>query len=179
MPDIDSRIVALERSCRRLRILSTAMLASALLALLSGQVANRGDIAEVVRARKFELIDAAGRDCARLEIGDGGPVLRTYGPNQRPRVALAVDNHGPKFRIFDEAGTLRVKLAANDVGAGLHLSDGKGVNRIVLSSEKDDHGLELYDSRGKHRALVSLVGEEPAINFFNEKGRVTYTAPPK
>jgi hypothetical protein len=107
-----------------------------------------GPIEEVLRARRFELVDGTGAVRAVLgELSTGGGAafgLALVGVSGRPRVWIEVGDQGPAL-VFDRDGNAVLQLGVDDpaadalhVGAYLHLSDEQG--RPALRWRVEDDG---------------------------------------
>lgn len=68
--------------------------------------ADGHELVDVVRARRFVLVDAAGEVRASLAVRpDGAPGLILLDAAGKPRVVLAVRSDGaPHLTLFDAAG---------------------------------------------------------------------------
>jgi len=149
---LEERVESLERSNRRLKLWVLVVLA-----VVGGLVciAATQPVANVVRAQRFELVDAKGK--VRIQLGIGGK-----------------DGQAPGAGLFDEKGQLRAALAVGADGSPfLSLYDEKGNGRAGLSAVPEGTGLTLYDEKGKGRAGLSLVANgNPLLGLYDEKGKV-------
>jgi hypothetical protein len=102
---------------------------------------------DVVRARRFEVVDANG--VVRVVLGDlahsrGGVFgIALLGSQGQPRVWIEVDGRGPAL-VFDQGGNDVVELGVDDpvadalhVGAYLHLSGPDGRPAVSWRVEED------------------------------------------
>lgn len=110
-------------------------------------------VADVVRARKFEMVDTAGKVRARLE-----------------------DFSGPQLALSDDKGQLRVTLGSGPGGSvALHLRDEQGQGRVVLSFISGLSGgpsLSLRDSEGKEQAgLYTFSRGQPSLFMQDGAGK--------
>ena len=107
--------------------MATAGLAAIMTAGFSGWSGSADTAADVLRARRIELVDQNGTVRARLNIEEGGEAV---------------------FRITGQAGDIRVKLGGSDDGAGLVLMDGKTEPAVHVLSR--DASVKLrHDGREK------------------------------
>lgn len=92
------------------------------------------EVAPVVRAQAFELVDAQGVVRAMLTIEESGEAV---------------------FRLRDESGTIRVKIGADSTGSGLVLLDERTEPGIQMLSEADGGIIRLTNGRGATRELTA------------------------
>ncbi len=85
------------------------------LVLLIGGRVWQPAVPDVVKARRFEVVDAAGKIRASLGVlPSGAPGLGLSDAAGDLRVTLAVNaDGGPNLALFDAAGKLRVALGVN------------------------------------------------------------------
>ncbi|MCH8273289.1 MAG: hypothetical protein IH851_00665 [Armatimonadetes bacterium] len=137
---LEDRVVRLEKANRRLALLCAGLVVLPLLALGGWQ---KG-VAEVVRAKKFELIGDGGATRGELTVTTTGPRLRLYDANGEMRVLLAAPNGGDEVLSLDEG-----REAGPGHGPGLLLFDDSGVMRVWLTGHETVEGLTFTDSRGR------------------------------
>lgn len=131
IPDtVDSRLARLERSHRRLRAAALVLVAALLLAWARAPGAD----ADVVRARRLQLVDAAGHvwidlrhdstetgmfimDAAgdvrvgAAQFAHGGGGFALHGPAGRGAAVMNLKGTG-SFTVYDTAGTRIVRIPA-------------------------------------------------------------------
>lgn len=113
---------------------------------------------EVIRAQRFELVDAEGKVRGALGIGRGQPVLA----------------------FADEAGKTRVLLGLSDDGTpGLGLADAEGEVRAVVRVGEDGRPrVDLRNEGEKTRAVLELNEDgSGALRLFGEDGEVVWEGP--
>lgn len=120
-----------ERLERRMRVVVAGWVVSAVVFVLLGVAVQQAvSQSEVVRARRIEVVDEAGRTRALLAArpGDGAPALH----------------------FLDATGRLRIALVTVEGSTGLSLYDAEGRTRIVLAILPDaPPGLRLWDAAGR------------------------------
>jgi hypothetical protein len=111
---LERRLHALERRSRWTTAACAVLAALALAGFTRGQQ-------RVVRAEKFELLDARGSAVSEWSVAPSGPVLQLGRPNEaNARVGLA--GHGdPAFQVSDARGRLRVTLGLESIADGTAL----------------------------------------------------------
>ena len=114
--------------------------------------------ADVVRARRFELVDAAGEVRAVLAVDGDGTGLVLLDAAGRPGVGLTVLPEGrPGLTLLDAAGVGRAGLVVNADGSSvLSLHDAVGTARAALQVNAGGNPvLGLGDAAGDRCRVVS------------------------
>lgn len=147
------------------------------LALRGGPALAQGDDAtpDVVRARRFELVDAEGRMRAALGfLVTGDPALRLFDAAGNTQAQLSVDDEGNLALVLcDAAEKPRASLMVLDDGVpGLFLYDAAGEEQAQLSVPADGGpGLWLRGAAGGTRALLCVPADGgPALRLYDAKG---------
>ena len=171
-------------------------------AIVSGANQNIGRqvmVEEVIRARRFEVVDGGGKvrailgaqdessglmllddngqSVAELAVSDelGSTTLSMYDLRGSLRASIDLDHSGsPNLALYDLAGELRVSLGIADGNAPvLDVSGPYGEARMSL--EVDEDGLPsfvLMDGNGNDRVSIHVDRRgNPAIEFFDADGR--------
>lgn len=146
---------------------------------------GRTAVEEIVRANKFILVDASGRERAILGLVDTGAGLCLYDESAQGRAIF----DGSSLTLFDDKGRQRAGLAAREdesmltltvgkvhagfgalkVGAVAALSDETGVERAMLSACTRDHsGLRLYDEKGTQCTLLTARKGRSSLSLFDD-----------
>jgi len=153
-------------------------------AAVVGMVAMRQQekaVAKLVRAERFELVDAEGKMMAAWSSTiDGGQGLLFYNEAGKPVIALDKPAHGhPDLLLYDEAGKQRVWLGIDrDGDSGLSLCDKAGKERIELAFGRNEASyLILCDQAEKVRMGLAVRGEGPMLNLYGKAGEVLWEAP--
>ena len=112
--------------------------------------------APIVKASRFELVDAEGRTRAVLGMSKGGsPELDLRDPEGRPRALLVLDaNHLPIFLLKDAQVVTRARLEL----------DAKG-------------GARLSFADADLNPRIEVDGTKPEVKTLDSKGTVTWKAP--
>ncbi len=129
----------------------------------------KSDVPDVIRAQRFELVDAQGRVRGALGMGRFGdtPGIRLYDAKGQARVVLNVHPSGdPSLTLLDDKGHLRVGLGCHH----LTLYDEEGQWRAQLSLSHNDRAhLTLFDKRGQRRAALGATTLKSAATGGVEK----------
>jgi hypothetical protein len=146
-------------------------------------------VADVVRAKRFVLLDDSGKVRARLEVeGEWGPrlvllneevrivaglqVLKTGASltlgneNEQARVSLGFDQGVSSLRLWDENGKSSVGLEVSRVGPTISLDDANGALRAVLGTS----------ALGPDAGEIEITAPSSLL-LFDKEGKVLWRAP--
>ena len=124
-------------------------------------------VAEVVGAERFEVVDKDGK----------------------LRAALWLDNGEPNLVLADKTGKIRAKLSLADGKPALWLADKNGKPRAGLSLLNEEPTLVLADKTGKTRAVLGYTEIEAiptggtekrpvsSLVLSDKEGKVIWSAP--
>jgi hypothetical protein len=108
---------------------------------------------DVVRARRFELVDYHERTRAALYMEGGQPMLALQGEDEKLRAMVAINREGNPTLLFRDAeGNDRIKLTAFEDGTGFVLSD--PTDAYTLSLVIDEKGMIALDVAGHGQSRV-------------------------
>jgi hypothetical protein len=168
---VESRLSALERSNHRLRLAVRALGLALVVLLAAGARGN--EIADLVQARRIQvvddegrplvvlaheagrgvaaLLDAAGNWKVQLDAGSAGGTVATKAAHGGELVFLGVDDQGN--------GTVRTESAAGGLLAALTAAEGRGA---VIT----------YDGSGReHVKIATAYGGAGSVTTFSGDGR--------
>ncbi len=138
-------------------------------------------VAEVIRAERFEVVDKDGKTRAALSMLEGKPGLVLRDRNGRAGAELGLTDHGwPRLFLTDKNRKVRVGLTLGNTGEPhLVLRDRNGKTRTELSLRDTGASvLELADKNGKLRAALSLRDTGAPRLLLNDKnGKPIWKAP--
>jgi hypothetical protein len=156
---------------------SSALVAFALGALASPPVSRAAPgqqaPAPVVRAQRFELVDAQGTVRAQLGVLERDVIgLAVLEPGGQPRAVIGLESDGTAgVLVADPSGQPRVGLGVDrNSSAGLRLHTAQG-NSTTLSAEPDgSSGLTLADATGLRTGLILTTDARPGWFFRDPTG---------
>ncbi len=130
--------------CTILAVAGCAVVTGMAVAYAAGKAAAP----EVIRAQRFELVDAEGKVRGRLTVASTtGPALLLYDQEEsvRARLWLTLDG-SPLLQLYDKHGRGGVSLFPGTEGnPGVCLRDEEGTLRAGLFAE----GLEFHSEHGE------------------------------
>ena len=162
-------------------------------------------VPDVVKARRFEVVDAAGEVRAVLDVTkdisglalfgaagkgsvglavapDGSSGLALRDAARKRRLSLAVDPDGtPSMGLSDAAGMFQVSLSADpngSIGLALAAAPRKPMGFLGVLPNKKGLGLGLLDEAGKLRMWLAVYPDgAPHLILMDTAGSVIWQAP--
>ena len=129
---IEERVEKLELQNRRLRRALTAVLLAG--AALAAMGAAYGDVPEVVRARRFEVVGADGQGVAHLGQTMSGGYVQILDPRGKTAAQLSSNSTGGAMYTYSISGRELVGLTSTPSGSGVVTTyDANGEKLIALT----------------------------------------------
>lgn len=127
----------LERQNKRLNWGLCATVLTGLSLLLMGQNSSQ-DVPDVIRAKRFEVVDDQGKALVILAAGEGAGLILTFDEKGNGLVAIGAPEGGGAVATFDGKGNQKENQlvaigATSDGTAQIATYDGKG-NKLVMIS---------------------------------------------
>ena len=203
---VEERLTKLERSCRRWRTACVVLLLCGGAALATGAQpapppARPAAPAEIIQARRFELIDPHGQPAIVMQARDEGASLAVWGPDRQfatvlvsqpkkaalmlmkgtdaPEVIVEAAEQGGQVRLLDgrppaEAAALNISGSPSGFGI-FHIVNGR--RESLLNFSQAGGGLELRTPGSK--AVTRVVGSEAGgrIQIVDAQGKVVWESP--
>ena len=131
---------------------------------------------DLVRARRFELVDDQERPRAALHMEDGQPILTLADEDGSARVQVAINREGnATLRVRDAAGQERLQIAAMEDGTGVVLTDSTGTIHASLIISENGEVLVSAQEHGQNRAIGSVVpGGTIVLGLWDAEGKKTH-----
>ena len=132
----------------------------------------------IVRARKFTLVDAAGKTRGIFTTTKGDPALCLVDVAGTTRRVFCAINGETALTLFDAQGRIRGSFSTVRGQADLSLDDATGTTRGVFFTSKDgEPTLALCDARGKIRGAFTTKDGKPELLLWDVKGKGIWQAP--
>jgi hypothetical protein len=130
---------------------------------------------DVVRARRFELVDDQGRARAALYMEAGQPHLMLADEDGNARAVVGINSLGNTvLRFMDAGGNYRVQMTETADETGLILSDAAGVHLSLVIGD-DGHVIVAAAERGQNRAIGTVIpGGAVAFRLWDAEGDETH-----
>ena len=148
--------------------------------LFDGAAARAADQGRTVRAEAFVLVDAEGKEWARLGMPAKDMAALTVLDKKgkaRLRVGALEEPAGYGMSAYDAEGRMRTTIAhwADDI-AGMRMFDAQGTKRIGLGLADFGCGLSLANATGAQRigAGVGVGGGGGDFTMHDYEGKVIW-----
>ncbi len=198
---IEERLRRLEKANRWLMVVCAGLVVVPLLAVVGWQAKQEAsDVPEVVRARKFELVNGSGKVLAELEADEDGTRLAIMHESGQQQAVLFMHRGDPGLVLYDEEGkdnawftivsgspSLFLFGQSPKTAVQLEVVDNEpeitvdwGLERrAVLSADEGGLGFSFYEPYQKLRTQLSLTSAGVSgMAFFDKEGKETYRIPP-
>lgn len=170
----EERMEALERKVRRQRRWNISL---GVMLVVGGLMAAEGlqEVPDVIRAKKFEVVDKDGK--ARLSLGlefggDVGPYLALMNKQEKPVAGLGVgvkEQSGGLF-LSREDGSMYAVMKSADGNSEFALADKKGDTKVAMLLKGSQPFIGCWDPKG-HCAVQMTVGPSgPAVSLAGPDG---------
>jgi hypothetical protein len=149
----------------------------------SSRRASAQDTPAVIRAQRFELVDASGAPRAILAMGDSGAMIEVLDEAGQARAQIVQTPEGEyAFAILDAHGTQRWGVGTTKRGfVGMGMRDGSGTFRANMQVADDGSyaGFRAADEHDAQRLFLGLRndGSGYGLELQDGTGKVVWTAP--
>jgi len=169
----EERMERIEKELKQARKINHGLFALMIgaLAIVALGAAKETEKTEELRARKFILEDAGGRERGVFAVKDQGVEFNLLGTDKKPQVSLYADDSGQGLRLADATGRERVELRAEGNSARLFLSDADGKEHVQLETRNDQPGLVMVDANGRERIGLKVEGATPVLSLTDMNGK--------
>ena len=142
-------------------------------------------VQEVVRAKRFELVDDDGAVRGEMEIdASGSPILSLLNSNGVTQWVATVSNDGtPSLEFSDREGRTRLSVyvlsgyQGGDDTPTLRMYDQNGNSKMSVSVDRDASGLRMYDQNMNIRLFLSASDDgPPMLAMSDQNGKVRLAA---
>ena len=163
---LEQRIVALEEQMRqthrraaRYRLAATA-LGVGLVGMVTVAASMGPDIAEVIQARRFEVIDQDGHVVVAASAGAAGGELNVWSADEHRNVGrLWVNEHGGDLAIWNNSGRNVLGAFATPTGGEISIWNADGIRALLGDAGPAGGRLEVHDYRQQKPVLAASTSE--------------------
>lgn len=167
MRTLEERLERLERANRRWRY-AAGLFAIVVLVGLTGAANKSNDIAEVLRARRIEVVAPDGEASIELRADARQATLSLLGPNGERGIGLMVEDKQAALMLMKHKEAPLLSARVDDDGAMLFMQDGREPtqkpNMILVSSTYSDKSKRGQAGVNLHRG--SLRKDSVELGFF-------------
>jgi hypothetical protein len=177
MSTLEQEVRTLQKQVRRQRRWNIALGA---VVVVGGLLAAKGiqEVPEVIRAKKFEVVNGDGRVVAEFKKFLGGGALFLNNKSGKQIVGIGpVPNGGSMLSINGKDGKSAVTIASSpDGGGGVEISqNGEPVGAFLVSSGSGLLGLN--SKQGNPTVMLTERNGNGILLTYDSKGKVTSESP--
>ncbi|MDA1262877.1 MAG: hypothetical protein O3B75_08290 [Planctomycetota bacterium] len=172
METLEARIAELQHAdhrARRWKILAVS--AGVALISLAGLAATRpSQTAEVIRARRFEVVDQNDKIVLLAGIGQNGGQIDVWSNSGTNVLRFGANNDGGDLAIWNNAGSGVASVYATSQGGRIEaiMPDESGSVRIC--AETGGPSMAIVDGQGHPRLVAAMAGTSTGINIRSAAG---------
>lgn len=112
-----------------------------------------------IRARQFDVVDAAGKSVAELSQENGRARLVLYGAAYKPAAEFSVFGSDPSIVFYDGEQKQRIILGMVGGAPTLAMHDGGGDVRVLLTADRNGSNFWLKDKDGSATIFGNAIDE--------------------
>lgn len=152
-PTIESRIERLERQVSRQRLVITGLVTVCLVlgagSTIQYALAAEDEVAEVVKARAFHVVDDEGVLLAEVATLGGAGIVATYAGKDLTQTAMGSgDEGGGYITCFNKKGEIQVNLGGDQDGGQVVTHAASGNPRVLLSGDEKGGTVSTFNAEG-------------------------------
>ncbi len=110
---------------------------------------------EIVRAKRFELVD----------------------DKDRVRIEMLLDDGNPVFRLKDENGKNRVVVFHQADATGVYVNDADEDTRVGIAQFPHGGGVAMHGAKGKGSAVYVLMNDTARLDVYDKEGKLAHRWP--
>ncbi|MHC4995587.1 MAG: hypothetical protein ACYTGQ_11100 [Planctomycetota bacterium] len=167
---VEARLVALERRVNRYRLALLAVVTLMGLSLLVGQ--GVGGALREVRARKFVVVNDAGRPVVEMMSSDGAGGLMLYSATGKPVVVVGTTPDGGAVAVLNNDSQIMTNLYCKPDGGRMDLRFNSTRPAVVLGCDEVMGGgyVQTMRQNGKQATLQASTGSGGGFLASNDEG---------
>ena len=134
---------------------------------------DSGGVQEVVRAKRFELVDDDGAVRGEMSVGSDGPILALLNRNGMEQWGASVSDRGSDLYLSDRAGESRLSVSVNADGTPdlVMYDQNRKLSLLVYLDDDGTPNLTMSDQNGNSRLSVSLYDDgTPNLTMSDQNG---------
>ena len=172
MESLEARIAELQHASVNARRWKTfAVTAGVALIALAGVAATQSSqTADVIRARRFEVVDQNDKIVLLAGIGQNGGQIDVWSNGGTNVLRFGANNDGGDLAIWNNAGSGVASVYASSQGGRIETLMPDGSGSAVLHAETGGPGLAVIDGQGHPRIVAAMAGTSTGINIRNAAG---------
>ena len=171
MLTVEQRLEKLERQAKRYRM-ALVLLTAALCGMLSLAATDDNRVHDVLKARRLEVVNAAGDLVVVMTSDEAGGVLGINNNAGQLMAIMTSDKDGGKLVINNNAGQPMAGMGSDEAGGRLLVWNNAGQPMVGMVSGEDGGSLSVLNNAGG--AVVQAHADDYGhgyIGVFDRKGK--------
>jgi hypothetical protein len=192
---LERELASLHRTTRRMRLSLVTAIAIGAGFALAAAAPYAAPVADVVRAKRLEIVDdrdrviallgagaeggqldlwnAAGVNAARLAGGAAGGDLSLWNASGRSAAGLFASDGGGRVEVYDPVGAVNGRLAASRDGGVFTLLNGQSKPGVLAAATDRGGGISACDSLGRPLAELAIVDGAGQVHLSDRTATTT------
>lgn len=179
MKSIEMRLQKLEAANRRYQRIIVMMIITALAAVFMA-FEKKKTYAEVIQAKRFDVVDDYGNILVQLSQSSGNGTMRTYKSDGKRLLNLSYTTTNEGYMaVEDGAGKELIRFTSSTEGGGgyIGLYNYSGTRTISIFNDYDGGNLSINNSDGNSRVFMENNGSVGGLlSVRNSSGYTTFKA---
>ena len=174
---ITARLGALEQEIARAhasarRWKRIALCAAMPLVALAGIAATQSTaISDVVRARRFEVVDSSNRVVFLAAVGEHGGQVDVWGPGGANVVRMGANPQGGDLAMWNARGQLVTGMYATEAGGRVETNTTDGSMTAMLATNERGPAFALADAEGRPLFAAAAAEGSVGVSVRSAEGR--------
>ena len=174
---INARLGALEREVlaahSRERRWKRVALCTALplVALACVAATQASGISDVIRARRFEVVDSSNRVVFLAAVGEHGGQVDVWGPAGANVVRMGANAQGGDLAMWNSRGELVTGMYATEVGGRVETNTTDGSMTAMLATNERGPAFALADAEGRPLFAAAAAEGSVGVSVRSAEGR--------
>lgn len=172
METLEGRIAELQYADHRARRWKTLAIASgvALIALAGIAATRPSETADVIRARRFEVVDQNDKIVLLAGIGQNGGQIDVWSNSGGNAMRFGANSDGGDLAIWNNAGVGVASIYASPQGGRIEAIMPDGSGSVLLHAETGGPSMAIVDGKGHPRLVAAMSGTSTGINIRTAAG---------
>ncbi len=178
---MENKIVLLERKVMQLQRLNMAiMVVMLLLAFTAFKYGVNADVEPVLKAEKFELVNAQGKTILVMEPRETAAEIALYSNEGKRLITLGSDvrSEGGMVQLNNRKGNNLFQLRSNDTGAALKMYDDNNQSIVFIGEDILNDRAGIISIAKNDTQQIILNGHDKTVYVANAKVKSGYSVFP-
>lgn len=177
---MQNRIQKLEKQLKTQQRLNFAVIIALLITIVTGFTRNQPNVEPVVKANKFELVNAQGKTVLVMEPRETAAEIALYNNDGKLLMNLGAEvrGEGAFLQLKNRKGQNSLQMRCNDGGAALKMYDDKSNSIVYIGEDKLHDRAGIINLAENDTQKIILNAHEKTIYIENPKMKTGYSVLP-